>query len=90
MNSILIVNGETGEEVEVEYTVHGGYARQTLYSPAEYPEVEFENLPDWADAADVADEVLIQERDFADEDRAEAAWDAREAREDYERNCYDP
>ena len=78
MNSIILTNPETGEEVEVEYEISGGYARQTLYSPAEYPEVEFIDLPSWADECSLAEQVLEQERDYADEARAEAQWDMRE------------
>ena len=72
---ILVENPETGEEVEVEYEVSGGYYRQTLYSPAEYPEVEFLNLPAWADEGSLADEVLEQERQYAEEAKAEARMD---------------
>jgi hypothetical protein len=69
---IVIENPETGEEVEVEYEVSGGYHRQTLYSPAEYPEVEFLDLPSWADECYLAEQVLEQERQYAEEDRAES------------------
>jgi len=78
MNTIIIENPETGEEVEVEYSVSGGYSRATLYDPAEYPEVEFIDLPSWADESRLAEQVLEQERDYADEARAEAQWDMRE------------
>lgn len=72
---IIIENPETGEEVEVEYNVSGGYARATLYSPAEYPEVEFIDLPSWADEWRLADQVLEQEREYAAECAAEARAD---------------
>ena len=77
MNTILIEHPETGEEVEVEYTVHGSYSRQTLYDPAEYPEVDFIDLPSWADEGRLVEQVLEQEKDYADECRAEAREDER-------------
>ena len=49
----------------------------TLYSPAEYPEVEFTNLPSWADEWSLTEQVLEQERD-------NAAYEAAEARMDYD------
>ena len=72
MYTLLIENPETGEEVEVDFMVSGGFSRATLYSPAEYPEVEFENLPDWADASDYEAEALELVQQWAADDAAEA------------------
>lgn len=72
---IEVENDETGEIVEVEYYVSGRYSRATLYSPAEYPEVEFIDPPPWVDEGRLADQVLRQERDYAAECRAEYLMD---------------
>lgn len=73
MYVLLLTNDETGEEVEVEYTVSGGYHRATLYDPAEYPEVEFiDPLPAWACASRAEEQALDEAMQGAAEDEAEA------------------
>jgi hypothetical protein len=75
MYSLLIENPETGEEVEVEFTVSGGFRRATLYDPPEYPEVEFLDMPAWADPSDYEAEAVELAQQWAAEDAAEARAD---------------
>lgn len=84
MYTLTITNEETGEDVEVEFTVHGRFYRATLYSPAEAPEIEFENMPDWADPSDYYDEALELVQQWAADDAAEARAAYYESLDDYD------
>jgi len=75
MNTLLLYNEETDEEVEVDFRITGGYSRASLYDPGECPEVEFENLPSWADEDACALLALEQAEESRADDEAEArAW----------------
>lgn len=77
-NTHYIQDSATGEEAAVEYETSGGFARQTLYSPAEVPEVDIlSDLPEWADEDRVREEIIDELRDYrygSDPDAERDAW----------------
>lgn len=66
--TIEIEDPETGERIELEYSVTGRYHPATRWDPAEYPEVDFDvsELPTGVHPDDVTDRILCLERDLAD------------------------
>ena len=63
VENVVIEVDNVEYEIDVEYSVYGGYVPETFFDPAEYPELEIDNLSvslsekDYQENKDVIEEV---------------------------------